>query len=60
VVLGPEALHTGGRVYKVLKSTHLGKLKGCERSFQRNETKNRRLRRKEPKEEETYENKHVC
>ena len=45
VVLGPEALHTDGRVYKVHKSTHLGKLKGSERSFQGNEIKNRRLRR---------------
>ena len=45
VVLSPEALHTGGRVYKVLKSTHLGKLKGSERSFRGKEIKNRRPRR---------------
>ena len=60
VVLNPETLHTSGRVYEVFKSTHLGELKGCKRSFQRKETKNKRPRRKEPKEVETYENKHVC
>jgi len=45
VVLSLEVLHAGGRVYKVLKSTHLGELKECERSFQRKETMNRRPRR---------------
>jgi len=63
VVLGPKTLHTNGRVYKMLKSTHLGELKGSERSFQRMETRNKRPRRlakdKEPKKEETYENEHV-
>ena len=60
VVFSPETFHTDGKVYKVFKSTHLSELKGCERSFQREETKNRRPRRKELKEVETYENKHVC
>ena len=63
VVLSFEALHTGGRVYKVLKSTYLGELKGCERSFQgkkqRIEDRGDWPRRKEPREEGTNENKHV-
>ena len=33
VVLRPETLHIGGSVYKMLKSTHLGRLKGKERSL---------------------------
>ena len=45
VVLGPEALHIGRRIYKMFKPTHLGKLKGFERNFQRKETKNIRSRR---------------
>jgi len=45
----------------MLKSTHLDKLKGYEKKkIQGKETKNRRPRRKEPKEEGTYENKHMC
>ena len=45
VVLNLEVLHAGGRVYNVLKSTLLGELKECERSFQRKETMNRRPKR---------------
>jgi len=45
VVLSPETLHTGGRVYKVFKPTNLVKLKGNGRSFQRKEIKNGRPKR---------------
>ena len=59
VVPSPKALHTGHRIYEVFKPTHLGKLKGCERSFRRKKIKNRRPSRKKLKEEETYKNKYV-
>ena len=45
MVLGPEALHTSQRIYKMFKPTHLDKLKEFERNFQRKETKNKRPKR---------------
>ena len=44
VVPSLKAFHIGRRIYEVLEHTHLGKLKGCERNFQRKKTKNRRPR----------------
>ena len=45
VVLTLEVLHTGGGIYKMLKSTHLVKLIGNGRHFQGKEIKNGRPRR---------------
>jgi len=44
VVLGPKALHTSRRIYKVLESTHLNKLKGNERNVFEKGVKVRRPR----------------
>ena len=45
VVLGPKALHTDRRIYKVLESTHLNKLKGNEGNVFEKGVKVRRPRR---------------
>ena len=45
VVLGPEALHIGRRIYKVLESTHLSKLRGSKGNFFEKELNIRRPRR---------------
>jgi len=45
VVLGPEALYTGGRIYEVFESTYLSKLKGSGGNVFEKELKIRRLRR---------------
>ena len=54
MVLSPEALHAGWRIYEVFEPTHLGELKGCERNSQRKKTKNKRPRRKKLKDVETF------
>ena len=45
VVLGPKALHTDGRIYKVLESTYLSKLRGSKGNVFEKELKIRRPRR---------------
>ena len=45
VVLGPKTLHTGGRIYKVLESTYLSKLRGSKGNVFEKELKIKRLRR---------------
>ena len=45
VILGPKTLHTGRRIYKVLESIHLNKLKGNERNVFEKGVKVRRPRR---------------
>ena len=45
VVLGPEALHTSGRIYKVLEFTHLSKLKRSKGNVFEKELRIRRPRR---------------
>ena len=69
MVFGPKALHTNGRIYEVLESTHLSKLR--ERFLKRNERlegkgnvfekeqKIKRLRRLVEKKELTYENENM-
>ena len=44
-ILGPKALHNGGRIYKVLKSTYPNELKGNERNVFEKGVKVRRSRR---------------
>jgi len=50
VVLGPEALHTSGRIYEVLESTHLSKLRGSKGNVFEKKLKIRRPRRLAEKE----------
>ena len=45
MILGPKTLHTGRRIYKVLESIHLNKLKGNERNVFEKGVKVRRPRR---------------
>ena len=45
VILGPKSFHTGRRIYKGSKSTHLSNLRYSERNFQGKKIKNRRSRR---------------
>ena len=51
MVLGPETLHTDKRIYKVLESTHLSKLRGSKGSVFENELKIRRPKRLAKKKE---------